>query len=104
MHETNEAVTLIMEAADDEAEIIFGTVIDNEMGDNIKVTVIATGLNGEDRVTTANVKNQEEVKTAELQRKFNGTILDSNLRETTPKQFSSVPEEAPGFASGMASG
>jgi hypothetical protein len=103
MHETNEAVTLIMEAADDEAEIIFGTVIDNEMGDNIKVTVIATGLNGEDRVTTANVKNQEEVKTAELQRKFNGTILDSNLRETGTKQFSSVPEEAPAFASSMSS-
>jgi cell division protein FtsZ len=102
MHETNEAVTLIMEAADDEAEIIFGTVIDNEMGDNIKVTVIATGLNGEDRATTANMKNQEEVKTAELQRKFNGTILDSNLRET-PKQFSPVPDDAPPFATGMPS-
>lgn len=44
--ETNEAVTLIMEAADEDAEIIFGTVIDEEMADNVKVTVIATGLNG----------------------------------------------------------
>jgi cell division protein FtsZ len=43
-HETNQAVTLIMEAADEDAEIIFGTVIDDSMGDNIKVTVIATGL------------------------------------------------------------
>src|SRR5690606_5902227 len=31
MHETNEAVTLIMEAADEDAEIIFGTVIDDTM-------------------------------------------------------------------------
>lgn len=46
MHETNEAVTLIMEAADEDAEIIFGTVIDEEMGDDIKITVIATGLGG----------------------------------------------------------
>ncbi len=46
MHETNEAVTLIMEAADENAEIIFGTVIDSNMGDEIKVTVIATGLSG----------------------------------------------------------
>lgn len=46
MHETNEAVTLIMEAADEDAEIIFGTVIDEDMGDDIKVTVIATGLGG----------------------------------------------------------
>lgn len=43
-HETNEAVSLIMEAADDDAEIIFGTVIDDNMQDEIKVTVIATGL------------------------------------------------------------
>jgi cell division protein FtsZ len=33
MHETNEAMTLIMEAADEDAEIIFGTVIDEDMGD-----------------------------------------------------------------------
>lgn len=44
MHETNQAVTLIMEAADEDAEIIFGTVIDEDMGENVKVTVIATGL------------------------------------------------------------
>jgi cell division protein FtsZ len=43
-HETNQAVTLIMEAADEDAEIIFGTVIDDSMGEEIKVTVIATGL------------------------------------------------------------
>lgn len=43
-HETNEAVTLIMEAADEDAEIIFGTVIDDTIGDVIKITVIATGL------------------------------------------------------------
>ncbi len=42
--ETNQAVTLIMEAADEDAEIIFGTVIDENMGENVKVTVIATGL------------------------------------------------------------
>lgn len=43
-HETNQAVTLIMEAADEDAEIIFGTVIDDTLGENVKVTVIATGL------------------------------------------------------------
>jgi cell division protein FtsZ len=43
-HETNQAVTLIMEAADEDAEIIFGTVIDESLGDAVKVTVIATGL------------------------------------------------------------
>jgi cell division protein FtsZ len=60
MHETNEAVTLIMEAADDDAEIIFGTVIDDDMEENIKVTVVATGLGGLERVTTAGHKNMVE--------------------------------------------
>lgn len=52
MHEVSEAVTLITEAADDDAEIIFGSVIDENMEDEIKVTVIATGLGGLERVMT----------------------------------------------------
>ncbi len=55
MHETNEAMTLIMEAADEDAEIIFGTVIDEDMGDEIKVTVIATGL-GNDRIVSTTTR------------------------------------------------
>ena len=46
IHEVNEATTLIMEAAHEDAEIIFGTVIDESLKDMVKVTVIATGLNG----------------------------------------------------------
>ncbi len=46
IHEVNEATTLIMEAAHEDAEIIFGTVIDESMKDAVKVTVIATGLGG----------------------------------------------------------
>jgi len=59
MHEANEAMTLIMEAADEDAEIIFGTVIDEEMGEEVKITVIATGLGGHDRYTTAVHSNRE---------------------------------------------
>lgn len=44
IHEVNEATTLIMEAAHEDAEIIFGTVIDESLKDAVKVTVIATGL------------------------------------------------------------
>lgn len=44
IHEVNEATTLIMEAAHEDAEIIFGTVIDESLKDGVKVTVIATGL------------------------------------------------------------
>ncbi len=42
--EVNEASTLITEAAHEDAEIIFGAVIDEAMGDEVRVTVIATGF------------------------------------------------------------
>ena len=44
LHEVNEASTLITEAAHDGAEIMFGAVIDENMGDSVRVTVIATGF------------------------------------------------------------
>ncbi|MBS1959622.1 MAG: cell division protein FtsZ [Bdellovibrionales bacterium] len=44
LHEVNEATSIIQEAADEDAQIIFGTVIDENMNDRVKVTVIATGL------------------------------------------------------------
>lgn len=48
LFEVNEASTLITEAAHEEAEIIFGAVIDEDMGDDVRVTVIATGFGMED--------------------------------------------------------
>ena len=44
LHEVNEAATLIQEEADDEANIIFGAVIDDTMGEQVRITVIATGF------------------------------------------------------------
>ncbi len=44
LHEVNEASTIIREAADDEANIIFGAVIDERMTNHMKITVIATGF------------------------------------------------------------
>src|SRR5690606_6433885 len=44
LHEVNEAATLIQEEADDDANIIFGAVIDETMGDKLRITVIATGF------------------------------------------------------------
>ncbi len=45
LFEVNEASSLITEEADEEAEIIFGSVIDEELKDEVRVTVIATGFN-----------------------------------------------------------
>ncbi len=65
MHETNQAVTLIMEAADEDAEIIFGTVIDENMGEFIKVTVIATGLQSARKESTVSQTTPRPAQTRE---------------------------------------
>ena len=44
LHEVSEATRIVQESADAEANIIFGSVFDDSMGDNVKITVIATGF------------------------------------------------------------
>jgi cell division protein FtsZ len=44
LHEVNEASSLIQQAAHEEANIIFGSVIDPGIGDEVRITVIATGF------------------------------------------------------------
>lgn len=44
LYEVNEAAEIISEVADPEANIIFGAVIDESLGEEIRVTVIATGF------------------------------------------------------------
>jgi cell division protein FtsZ len=47
--EVNKACSIIQEAVDPDANIIFGTAINEEMGEKIKITVIATGFGEEAR-------------------------------------------------------
>ncbi|HEX8635401.1 MAG TPA: cell division protein FtsZ [Pyrinomonadaceae bacterium] len=47
LFEVNEASSIIREAADEDANIIFGAVIDESMRDEMKITVIATGFDKE---------------------------------------------------------
>ena len=46
LQEIDEASQVINDAADPDANIIFGTVIDDSMGEELRVTVIATGFDG----------------------------------------------------------
>jgi cell division protein FtsZ len=44
LHEVNEASSLIQQAAHEDANIIFGSVIDPNLSDEVRITVIATGV------------------------------------------------------------
>ena len=59
MRETTTATSIIQQEAGDDAEIILGTVLDEEFGDEIRVTVIATGFDlAEDRSTARVAPNK----------------------------------------------
>ena len=47
LHEVHEASTIIQQAAHEDANIIFGAVLNESMGDQVKITVIATGFKEE---------------------------------------------------------
>jgi cell division protein FtsZ len=47
LNEVNDASTIIQTAAHEDANIIFGAVLDENMGDDVKITVIATGFRQE---------------------------------------------------------
>jgi cell division protein FtsZ len=55
LHEINEASLMIQAEAHEEANIIFGTVVDESMGDEIRITVIATGFDSAESTARANV-------------------------------------------------
>jgi cell division protein FtsZ len=49
LFEIDEAAGIIRQAAHDECNVIFGAMIDDQVGDEVRVTVIATGFDGEAR-------------------------------------------------------
>ncbi len=56
LYEVNEAAELVAQAADPEANIIFGAVIDESLDDDIRIIVIATGFDAENEIKQENQK------------------------------------------------
>ena len=57
LHEVNTAAELVQRSVDPEANIIFGTVTDLSMEDEIKITVIATGFEKNENISSIGVDN-----------------------------------------------
>jgi cell division protein FtsZ len=61
LSEVNEASTIIQNAAHDDANIIFGAVQDESMGDEVKITVIATGFKQQDALPAESQARRERM-------------------------------------------
>src|SRR5207253_6686495 len=61
LFEVNEAAEIVTSAADKNSNIIFGSVIDESLQDEVRVTVIATGFDGGPRRTRRSAPGRRDV-------------------------------------------
>ena len=76
LHEVNSAASMVEERADEDVNLIFGTIIDDTLGDEIRITIIATGFDAE-----ANAAQAASSQRAPEQRKP-GSLFDNRDRES----------------------
>ncbi|MCK5519850.1 MAG: cell division protein FtsZ [Candidatus Marinimicrobia bacterium] len=89
LNEINEAAEIIHQEAGDDAEIIFGTVVDESMKDEIQITVIATGFNRDNneilQTTAASTFSDNSIQDSLFTDKTHKSTV-SNFSQTTPSQ------------------
>src|SRR6187431_2129740 len=85
MDELTEITEYIQEQAGEDAEMIFGHGVDPDLGDRIRVTVIATGFLSESRTYMQGPAKKEDKKVHDLDRSqgwlFNGAERDNTVNE-----------------------
>lgn len=89
LHEITSAAALVQEAAHEEANIIFGTVIDESLGDEIRVTVIAAGFDDKPRTSKKRIASNPRVSEREEPRGRSETL------QAPPATPPSRPVEVP---------
>lgn len=82
--EAGEAASIISEAIDPDAEIIFGTTLNEELDDKVIVTVIATGLDANN--TASEPAKKPEAKPVEEHKKEEAPAQPASKDETKPAE------------------
>ena len=100
LFEVSAAAQLIEEAAHDEANIIFGTVIDDSLGDEVRVTVIAAGFDGghpparqQAGLQTRNLSNQPRQQSPFQQAPAPQGVSAAEVAQQAPQQPAVAREE-----------
>ncbi len=98
LYEVNEAATMIQEEAHEDANIIFGAVIDDRMKEEIRITVIATGFGEKEEPKpvvesiAASTNSSKGKKIVHL-----GTIVDDEFPTWHRKKQDGEDSESPGI-------
>ena len=95
LSEVYEASSLIESAAHEDANIIFGAVLDEAMGDEVKITVIATGFRDQMPERRARMLNLEDLPVVSVPVVASESWLDDPppATESGPARFKSEEEE-----------
>ena len=88
LFEVNQAAAIIKETAHPDVNLIFGAVIDEKMGENLRITVIATGFEGTS-INTALKKSEENRPTSAQQRPL-PQMLDKETQQKGSSQGNSA--------------
>ena len=114
LFEINEAASLVQEAAHEDANIIFGTVIDDSLGDEVRVTVIAAGFDSTPSVlppsidqrarAAASTANGARRRVRRLPARARARAAAVRAGGTAPTAAPPRPAPAPAYAAGAASG
>ena len=80
IQEINDAADLVAKNVDPDANIIFGTVVDESLGDQVRITVIATGFNDD------NVSAASSGLTPEVKRSSQGRMPSYSTQRPAPRQ------------------
>ena len=86
LHEVNTAAELVQRSVDPEANIIFGTVTDTSMEDEIQITVIATGFEKNEPISSIGVDN---IVSKTWEKKINS--IPSNTDVSTSQNDLDIP-------------
>lgn len=101
MFEINDAAKLVEEAVHPDANIIFGAVIDDSLGDEVRVTVIAAGFDESQQTQTAR-RVSAAVAAEAAPEDSPAWLSDQEAPTPEPETAASEPEAAPVFASEVA--
>ncbi len=85
LHEANTAAELVQRNADPEANIIFGTVTDDSLGDELQITVIATGFEKEE--DRKNMSQNYDNIVAEAWKKRNSGITSTSSNDNNSNEL-----------------
>jgi cell division protein FtsZ len=108
LFEINEAASLVQDSAHPEANIIFGTVIDDSLGDEVRVTVIAAGFdaNGANRkpiiinnATTTSASSASVITTRTISPGTAGQLTSSLFESVEQRESVGVPVHTNGSGS-----